>query len=69
MTRELTATIREEDGSFWAEVQELPGCFASGETLDELLEALKEAIGMCLEYKPESALVATEIHVSVPVPT
>lgn len=46
---EYTAFIHEEDGSYWAEVKELPGCFASGETLDELKEALVEAILMCLE--------------------
>lgn len=46
---EFHALIHEEDGSYWAEVKELPGCFASGATLDELKEALVEAIGMCLE--------------------
>jgi predicted RNase H-like HicB family nuclease len=46
---ELRVIIHEEDGSYWAEVKELPGCFASGATLDELKEALTEAIGMCLE--------------------
>jgi predicted RNase H-like HicB family nuclease len=46
---ELHARIHEEDdGTFWAEVKELPGCFASGHTLDELREALGEAIAMCL---------------------
>ena len=46
---ELHATIdQEDDGSYWAEVKELPGCFASGHTLDELQEALLEAIEMCL---------------------
>lgn len=39
---------REKDGSYWAEVVDLPGCFASGDSFDELLEALKEAIGLCL---------------------
>src|SRR5205823_2992920 len=38
----------EEDGSYWAKVQELPGCFASGFTLDELREALFEAIQLWL---------------------
>jgi predicted RNase H-like HicB family nuclease len=33
-----------EEGGFWAEVEELPGCFASGETLDELDVDVKEAI-------------------------
>ena len=41
----------EDDGTYWAEVKELPGCFASGDNLEELKEALFEAIRMCL--KPE----------------
>lgn len=49
---ELHATIHEDsDGSYWAEVKELPGCFASGQTLDELTEGLREAIDMCMEDK------------------
>jgi predicted RNase H-like HicB family nuclease len=38
----------EPDGSYWAEVQELPGCFASGFSLDELQEAAFEAIQLWL---------------------
>lgn len=60
---EFNAIIRVEGGVYWAEVRELPGCFASGETLDELMEALSEAIGMCLSPedlerlgKPEHAV-------------
>jgi predicted RNase H-like HicB family nuclease len=41
---ELTVRVHQEDGSYWAEVVELPGCFASGETLDELRTALDEAV-------------------------
>lgn len=41
---DLTARVHQEDGSYWAEVVELPGCFASGDDLDELKEALAEAI-------------------------
>jgi predicted RNase H-like HicB family nuclease len=41
---ELTARIHREDDAYWAEVVQLPGCFASGKTLDELAEALSEAI-------------------------
>ena len=36
--------IVHEEGGFWAEVEELPGCFASGETLDELEHDVKGAI-------------------------
>lgn len=38
----------EPDGSLWAEVDGLPGCFASGDTHEELLEAAREAIAMYL---------------------
>jgi predicted RNase H-like HicB family nuclease len=41
---EFHALIHEEDGSYWAEVKELPGCFASGHDLEELKEAVIEAI-------------------------
>jgi len=46
---ELKVRVRAEEGSYWAEVEELPGCFASGATLDELVEALTEAIFMYLD--------------------
>jgi predicted RNase H-like HicB family nuclease len=39
----LEAQIHCEDGMYWAEVVDRPGLFASGETLDELKEALVEA--------------------------
>jgi predicted RNase H-like HicB family nuclease len=34
----------EDGGGYWAEVEELPGCFASGDTLDELEKDVREAI-------------------------
>ena len=39
---EIQAVVHEEDGSFWAEVSSCPGLLASGQTLDELAEALQE---------------------------
>lgn len=45
---ELTARIHAEDGGYWADVPELPGCFASGDTLDELFESLQEGVALCL---------------------
>jgi predicted RNase H-like HicB family nuclease len=35
-------------GSYWADVPELPGCFASGDTLDELFESLQEGVALYL---------------------
>jgi predicted RNase H-like HicB family nuclease len=40
---EIQALVHEEDGSYWAEVISCPGLFATGDTLDELVEALREA--------------------------
>ena len=45
---ELTVVVHQEPDGFWSEVDELPGCFASGRTLGELGEALSEAVGLCL---------------------
>jgi predicted RNase H-like HicB family nuclease len=50
---ELTARIHIEDGSYWADVSELPGCFASGDTLDELFDSLQEGIGLYLAEEDE----------------
>jgi predicted RNase H-like HicB family nuclease len=37
-----------EEGGFWAEVPAIPGCATQGETMDELLNNLQEAIQGCL---------------------
>ena len=51
---ELTARIHIEDGSYWADIPELPGCFASGETLDELFASLQEGIDLYLADEGET---------------
>ncbi len=33
-----------EGGGYWAEVPALPGCYSQGETVDELLHNVREAI-------------------------
>jgi predicted RNase H-like HicB family nuclease len=55
---DYTATIHHEDGSYWAEIPELPGVFASGDTVDELIEGLKEAVGL---YLGDGEVGATEL--------
>lgn len=37
-----------EEGGFWAEVPSIPGCATQGETFDELLKNLYEAVEGCL---------------------
>jgi predicted RNase H-like HicB family nuclease len=51
---DLNARVHAESGSYWAEVAELPGCFASGRTLDELTKALEESIRLYLSDRGDS---------------
>ncbi len=37
-----------EEGGFWAEVPAIPGCVTQGETWENLLENIYEAIEACL---------------------
>ena len=37
-----------EEGGFWAEVPAIPGCASQGETFEELMKNLHEAIEGCL---------------------
>jgi predicted RNase H-like HicB family nuclease len=60
---ELTASVHFEDGSYWAQVKELPGCFASGRTLDELKDALTEAVGLCLGDDDHPAVSVDDLRV------
>ena len=42
-----------EEGGYWAEVPDLPGCVTEADTLDELKEMLKDAITGYLEVASE----------------
>ncbi len=46
--RVLHVDVHHEEGSYWAEVRELPGCFASGDTAAELIESVEEAVALYL---------------------
>ena len=51
-----TAIVHEaEEGGYWAEVPDLPGCVTEADTLDELKEMLKDAITGYLEVASEDA--------------
>jgi predicted RNase H-like HicB family nuclease len=43
-----------EEGGFWAEVPALPGCVTQGETMDELMTNVQEAIDGCLAVDMKS---------------
>lgn len=40
---------RDEDGMYVGEVPQLKACYSQGETIDELMENIREVIELCLE--------------------
>lgn len=47
---EYSVIIHEaEEGGHWVEVPALPGCYSQGESIEETLENVKEAIALYLE--------------------
>jgi predicted RNase H-like HicB family nuclease len=44
---------QDEDGTYIGRVPELKGCLSQGDTLDELMRNIKEAIELCLDVKAE----------------
>ena len=44
-----------EEGGFWAEVPAIPGCATEGESFEELLQNLYEAVEGCLAVDVEPA--------------
>jgi predicted RNase H-like HicB family nuclease len=46
----LTVQVHnDDDGGFWAHVEEIPGCITQGDTVEELEANLREVIEMSLE--------------------
>lgn len=50
---------RDEDGIWIVECPSIPGCVSQGETKDEALENIKEAIALCLEVRAEKGYPLT----------
>ncbi len=44
-----------EEGGYWAEVPGIPGCATQGETFEELLANLYEAVEGCLAVDVDAA--------------
>ena len=42
-----------EEGGYWAEVPAIPGCATQGETLEELMKNVHEAVEGCLSVEVE----------------
>ncbi len=63
---------RAEEGGFWVEVPALPGCYSQGESVEETLGKVREAIVLYLEVlrdegqdAPKDADVVYQVSVAV----
>ena len=70
---EYSVVVHEaEEGGFWVEVPALPGCYSQGETVDEALGTVREAIALYLDVlrdegqeAPRDADVVYQVSVGV----
>jgi predicted RNase H-like HicB family nuclease len=65
----VTTLDRDEDGVWVAECPAIPGCISQGETREEALANVADAIAGCLEVRSERGMPLTvetqEIEVAV----
>lgn len=47
-----------EEGGYWAEVPAIPGCVSQGETMEDLLANVHEAVEGCLSVDLEDIPIA-----------
>lgn len=47
---------KDDHNEYWGECPDLPGCFSQGNTPDELMENMKEAVSLYLEENDEIAV-------------
>ena len=55
----VTTLERSEEGVWVAECPSIPGCVSQGDTRDEALANIREAIAVCLEVRAERGLPLT----------
>ncbi len=54
-----------EEGGYWAEVPDLPGCFTEADTLDELGSNVRDAIALYIEDAPANIEHSSMMQVTV----
>ena len=69
MTKYTVVIHEEPAGGFWAEVPALPGCYSQADSIPELMNNVREAIGGVLEVlreqgrQPESNIQILDVAV------
>jgi predicted RNase H-like HicB family nuclease len=62
----LKVVIHEaEEGGYWAEVPAIAGCATQGDTFEELLQNLYEAVEGCLSVDVDTHLFANQKNIRV----
>ena len=57
----LKVVVRKADeGGYWAEVPSIPGCATQGESFDELLSNIYEAVEGCLSVDLQDIAISEE---------
>ena len=59
----IKIVVHEEDGGYWAEVPAIPGCISQGDTYEELLKNIAEAIEGCLSVDVQEPEVSEKDRV------
>lgn len=52
-----------EEGGFWAEVPSIPGCVSQGETMEEVVSNIHEAIEGCLSVDMKEFQIEKETQI------
>ena len=64
-----TVIYQDEDEIWIVECPAIPGCVSQGQTREEAMESIKEAIALCLEVRAERGMPLTfetsEIEIAV----
>ena len=55
----MTTLERDEDGVWVAECPAIPGCVRQGQTREDAVANIREAIALCLEVRAERGLPLT----------
>jgi predicted RNase H-like HicB family nuclease len=59
---------RDEDGVFVAECPSIPGCVSQGETREQAIVNVRDAIRQCLEVRADRGLPLTVATYEVEIP-
>ncbi len=54
-----TVIYQDEDGMWIVECPAIPDCVSQGQTRDEAMENIKEAVALCLEVRVERGMPLT----------